>query len=97
LSRLIDLRTNGWHGLTEATPTVLHQLIEAASREDTLKTKAADANPLDKFQLVFGRVLESLFIERMEQERGHFCPLHERAEFQRNRGLSGSGRRSIPG
>ncbi len=83
LSRLIDL-VNERFGtdFTQADQLFFDQLIEAASREDTLK-QAADANPLDKFQLVFGKVLESLFIERMEQNEDIFARYMNEADFQR--------------
>jgi len=66
LSRLIDL-INARFGseLTEADQFFFDQIAEAARLNETLR-KAAKVNPIDKFQLVFQQVLESLFIERME-------------------------------
>lgn len=66
LSRLIDIINERFGGeLNEADQLFFDQIAEAAVRSELLR-KAAQVNPLDKFQLVFRQVLESLFIERME-------------------------------
>ncbi len=66
LSRLIDIINQRFGGeLNEADQLFFDQIAEAASQNEALQ-KAAEVNPLDKFQLVFRQVLESLFIERME-------------------------------
>lgn len=66
LSRLIDIINERFGGeLNEADQLFFDQIAEAASQNEALQ-KAAEVNSLDKFQLVFRQVLESLFIERME-------------------------------
>jgi len=66
LSRLIDIINERFGGeLNEADQLFFDQIAEAASQNETLQ-KAAEVNSLDKFQLVFRQVLETLFIERME-------------------------------
>ena len=44
--------------------------------------QAAQANPMDKFQLVFKKVLESLFIDRMELNEELFAKFMNDPEFQ---------------
>ncbi len=66
LSRLIDLINERFGGeLNDADQLFFDQIAEAASQNESLQ-KAAEVNSLEKFQLVFRQVLESLFIERME-------------------------------
>jgi type I restriction enzyme R subunit len=66
LSRLIDIINQRFGGeLNDADQLFFDQITEAASQNESLQ-KAAEVNSLDKFQLVFQHVLESLFIERME-------------------------------
>jgi type I restriction enzyme, R subunit len=66
LSRLIDIINQRFGGeLNEADQLFFDQIAEAASLNESLQ-KAAEVNSLDKFQLVFREVLESLFIERMD-------------------------------
>lgn len=66
LSRLIDIINQRFGGeLNDADQLFFDQITEAASQNESLQ-KAAEVNSLDKFQLVFRQVLESLFIERME-------------------------------
>jgi len=82
LSRLIDL-INARFGseLTEADQFFFDQIAEAASLNETLR-KAAKVNPVDKFQLVFQQVLESLFIERMELNEELFTDYMSKPELQ---------------
>ena len=47
-----------------------------------LVTAAAQANPMDKFQLVFSQVLESLSIERMELNEALFARYMNDPEFK---------------
>ncbi|UUC94373.1 type I restriction endonuclease subunit R [Comamonas sp. C11] len=66
LSRLIDIINQRFGGeLNDADQLFFDQITEAASQNESLQ-KAAEVNSLDKFQLVFRQVLESLFIERLE-------------------------------
>ena len=56
---------------TDADQYFFDQIVQAAIEDDTLK-QAAAANPEDKFSLVFKRVLETLFVDRMEQNEDIF-------------------------
>lgn len=82
LSRLIDIINERFGGeLNEADQLFFDQIAEAASLNDLLR-KSAEANSLDKFQLVFRQVLESLFIERMELNEGLFTDYMSKPELQ---------------
>jgi len=82
LSRLIDLINERFGSeLTEADQLFFDQIAEAASQNETLR-KAAEVNSLDKFQLVFRQVLESLFIERMELNEELFTDYMSKPEMQ---------------
>jgi type I restriction enzyme, R subunit len=82
LSRLIDL-INARFGadLSEADQLFFDQIAEAASQNEALR-KAAEVNSLDKFQLVFRQVLESLFIERMELNEELFAEYLSKPELR---------------
>jgi type I restriction enzyme, R subunit len=82
LSRLIDMINQRLGGdLNEADQLFFDQITEAASQNESLR-KTAEVNSLDKFQLVFGQVLESLFIERMELNEGLFTDYMSKPDFQ---------------
>ena len=82
LSRLIDLINERFGSeLTEADQLFFDQIAEAASENEALR-KAAEVNSLDKFQLVFRQVLESLFIERMELNEELFTDYMSKPELQ---------------
>ena len=82
LSRLIDLINERFGGeLNEADQLFFDQVAEAASQNEALR-KAAEVNSLDKFQLVFRQVLESLFIERMELNEELFTDYMGKPELQ---------------
>lgn len=82
LSRLIDFINQRFGGeLNEADQLFFDQIAEAASQNEALQ-KAAEVNSLDKFQLVFRQVLESLFIERMELNEELFTDYMGKPELQ---------------
>ncbi|KFB66763.1 type I restriction endonuclease [Candidatus Accumulibacter vicinus] len=82
LSRLIDFINQRFGGeLNEADQLFFDQIAEAASLNESLQ-KAAEVNSLDKFQLVFRQVLESLFIERMELNEDLFSDYMGKPEMQ---------------
>ena len=82
LSRLIDIINERFGGeLNEADQLFFDQIAEAASQNEALQ-KAAEVNSLDKFQLVFRQVLESLFIERMELNEELFTDYMGKPELQ---------------
>ena len=67
--------------LSEADQLFFDQIAEAAIRSEILR-KAAEVNSLDKFQLVFQQVLETLFIERMELNEELFTDYMSKPEMQ---------------
>jgi type I restriction enzyme, R subunit len=82
LSRLIDqINERFGEDLNEADQLFFDQITEAAALIDRL-TQAAQTNPIEKFQLVFDRVLESLFIERMELNEDLFARYMNDPEFK---------------
>jgi len=82
LSRLIDIINERFGAeLTEADQLFFDQIAEAAMQDESLR-RAADANPLDKFQLLFQQALESLFIERMELNEELFSEYMGNQEMQ---------------
>ncbi len=82
LSRLIDLINERFGGeLNDADQLFFDQIAEAASQNESLK-KAAEVNSLEKFQLVFRQVLESLFIERMELNEELFTDYMSKTDMQ---------------
>ncbi len=82
LSRLIDLINERFgENLTEADQLFFDQITEAATRVDSIR-QAAENNPIGKFQLVFGEILESLFIERMDLNEDLFARYMNDPEFK---------------
>ncbi|QDT24811.1 Type-1 restriction enzyme R protein [Gimesia panareensis] len=82
LSRLIDV-VNDRFGtdFNEADQLFFDQIVEAAC-DDLGLQQAAKANPEDKFALVFDKVLESLFVERMDQNEDIFARFMNEKGFQ---------------
>ncbi len=82
LSRLIDLLNERFgEDLNEADQLFFDQIAEAAAQVDAI-SQAAQANPYDKFQLVFGQILESIFIERMDLNEDLFARYMNDPEFK---------------
>lgn len=82
LSSLIDIINERFGSeLTEADQLFFDQLAEAAVLDESLR-RAAEANPADKFQLVFRVALESLFIERMGLNEELFTSYMSNPELQ---------------
>ena len=82
LSRLIDVINERFGTeFNEADQLFFDQIVEAALRDGALQ-QAAQANPVDKFQLVFRQVLEALFIERMDMNEDIFARFMNDPEFQ---------------
>jgi type I restriction enzyme R subunit len=82
LSQLIDV-VNERFGtdFTDADQLFFDQIIEAAIEEESLK-EAAAVNPQEKFSLLFASMLQTLFIERMEQNEEIFSKFMNEKEFQ---------------
>ena len=82
LSRLIDIINTRFGGeLNDADQLFFDQIAEAAVSSEALQ-QAAEVNSLDKFQLVFRQVLESLFIERMDLNEELFGDYMSKPELQ---------------
>ncbi|OGV72725.1 MAG: type I restriction endonuclease subunit R [Lentisphaerae bacterium RIFOXYB12_FULL_65_16] len=83
LSRLIDL-VNARFGtdFNQADQLFFDQIVEAAIADDALK-QAAAVNPGDKFELVFKNLLETLFMERMDQNEEIFVRYMNDIPFQK--------------
>lgn len=82
LSRLIDTINERFGSeLNEADQLFFDQIAEVASQRESLR-KAAEVNSLDKFQLVFRQVLESLFLERMDLNEELFTEYMSKPEMQ---------------
>jgi type I restriction enzyme R subunit len=81
-SRLIDLVNERFGtAFTEADQLFFDQIVEEAIRDEGLR-QAAQVNPIEKFQLLFRQVLESLFIDRMEMNEDIFVKFMNDREFQ---------------
>jgi type I restriction enzyme R subunit len=83
LSQLIDI-VNERFGtdFTQADQLFFDQIVAAAMADEGLR-QAAEVNPGDKFELVFKSLLETLFIERMDQNEEIFVRFMNDPAFQR--------------
>jgi len=83
LSRLIDV-VNDRVGtdFTQADQLFFDQLVEAALDDGTLR-EAAAVNPGEKFELVFKNLLETLFVERIDQNEEIFAKFMNDSDFQK--------------
>lgn len=67
---------------TPADQLFFDQIVEAAITDNGLK-QAAEVNPGDKFELVFKGLLETLFVERMDQNEDIFMRFMNDPAFQK--------------
>ncbi len=83
LSQLIDV-VNERFGtdFNHADQLFFDQIVEAAMADDGLR-QAAAVNPGDKFELVFKHLVETLFVERMDQNEEIFVRYMNDAPFQK--------------
>ena len=83
LSSLID-RLNDRFGtdFNKADQLFFDQLVETAVQDENIK-KAAQVNPEDKFTLVFKNLLQTLFVERMDQNEEIFARFMNDPAFQK--------------
>jgi type I restriction enzyme R subunit len=83
LSQLIDV-VNERFGtdFNQADQLFFDQIVEAAMADDDLR-QAAAVNPSDKFELVFKHLLESLFMERIDQNEEIFVRFMNDVPFQK--------------
>jgi type I restriction enzyme R subunit len=82
LSQLIDI-VNERFGtdFNQADQLFFDQIVEAAMADHTLK-QAAVVNPGDKFELVFKNLLETLFMERIDQNEEIFVRFMNDSPFR---------------
>jgi type I restriction enzyme R subunit len=82
-SRLIDV-VNERFGtdFTEADQLFFDQIMEAALADESLQ-QAAQVNPVDKFALVFNSLLDTLFVERMDQNEEIFARFMNEESFRK--------------
>ncbi len=83
LSRLVDL-VNERFGtdFNQADQLFFDQIVEAAILDDGMR-QAAAVNPEDKFELVFKNLLQTLFVERMDQNEDIFVRFMNDPGFQK--------------
>jgi len=83
LSRLIDLLNDRFGtDFNQADQLFFDQIAEAAAGDERLQ-QAAKVNPEDKFSLVFSSLLESLMLERMDQNETIVARFMNDADFQK--------------
>jgi type I restriction enzyme, R subunit len=83
LSQLIDVINNRFGtDFNQADQLFFDQLIEAAISSSELR-QAAAANSKDNFGLLFKQMLESLFIERVDQNEAIFARYMNDSSFQK--------------
>ena len=83
LSRLIDIINERFGtDFTPADQLFFDQIVEEAIKDDGLK-QAAEVNPGDKFELVFKSLLETFFIERIDQNEDIFVRFMNDIPFQK--------------
>jgi len=83
LSRLIDA-VNERFGtdFNQADQLFFDQIVEVALSDENLR-QAAAVNPSDKFEIVFKTLLETLFVERMDQNEEIFVRYMNDPAFQK--------------
>ena len=83
LSQLIDI-VNERFGtdFNQADQLFFDQIVEVAVTDDNLR-QAAAVNPEDKFELVFKKLTEQLFVERMDQNEEIFIRYMNDDSFRR--------------
>ena len=83
LSQVIHIINNRFGtDFNQADQLFFDQIIEAATNSVELQ-QAAQVNSPDKFTLLFNRLLESLFVERMEQNEEIFARYMNEPAFQK--------------
>lgn len=83
LSRLIDVVNDCFStDFSQADQLFFDQIVAAAMSDAALK-QAAAVNPGDKFEFVFKNLLETLFVERMDQNEEIFARFMNDKSFQK--------------
>lgn len=83
LSQLIDIINERFGtDFNQADQLFFDQIIETASSSEELQ-QAAQVNSADKFALIFNRMLETMFVERMDQNEAIFSRYMNDPSFQK--------------
>lgn len=83
LSQLIDIINNRFGtDFNQADQLFFDQIVEIAANSDELQ-QAARVNSADKFALLFNQMLESLFVERVDQNEAIFARYMNDRDFQK--------------
>ncbi|MEJ1930699.1 type I restriction endonuclease [Nostoc sp. NIES-2111] len=83
LSQLIDIINNHFGtDFNQADQLFFDQIVETAANSDELQ-QAARVNSADKFALLFNQMLESLFVERVDQNEAIFARYMNDRDFQK--------------
>lgn len=83
LSKLVDIINERFGTeFNQADQYFFDQLVETAIADDNI-IKAAEVNPEEKFELVFKNLLQSLFIERIDQNEDIFARFMNDPDFQK--------------
>lgn len=84
LSKVIDVLNERFGtDFNQADQLFFDQIMEAAANSDVLR-QAAQVNSKEKFALLFQQLLETLFVERMDQNEEIFSRFMNDASFQTN-------------
>lgn len=83
LSQLIDMINNRFGtDFNQADQLFFDQLVETAANYEELQ-QAARVNSADKFALLFNQMLDSLFVERVDQNEAIFARYMNDRDFQK--------------
>jgi len=83
LPRLIDLLNDrSGTDFNQSDQYFFDQITELATNDERLQ-QAAKVNPADKFALVFGNMLETFMLERMDQNEAIVARFMNDREFQK--------------
>jgi type I restriction enzyme R subunit len=83
LSQLIDtINSRFGTDFNQADQLFFDQIVEAAANSEELQ-QAAQVNSADKFALLFNQMLESLFVERVDQNEAIFARYMNDHDFQK--------------
>ncbi|MDZ8052200.1 MAG: type I restriction endonuclease subunit R [Aulosira sp. ZfuVER01] len=83
LSQLIDIINNRFGtDFNQADQLFFDQIVETAANSDELQ-QAARVNSADKFALLFNQMLESLFVERVDQNEAIFARYMNDRDFRK--------------
>ncbi|MDC0839324.1 hypothetical protein [Limnospira maxima] len=82
LSQLIDVLNNRFGtDFNQADQLFFDQIVEAAVNTEALQ-QAAQVNSVNKFGLLFEKIVESLFVERVDQNENIFARYMNDNAFQ---------------